>query len=597
MTARSPENLNHAHEIAIVGNDLLLQALPARPVQVSHALLAAGYALVVPASWGDELLAEHATRHVLAVDARPRIYCSCPRVRQRLLATGNELAPHLLALVAPPVAAARYLRSAWPEQALRITYIGNCASADDPAIDRQLAPSALLRQLEVRGIDPTRMPLAFHDVIPPDRSRYWSLPGGCPSPDALREHAAACELRIVGRDDLAQDVVEGLLSGARVVLDLADAVDCACAGAVQLHGAGTSRDAVAALEPPRALRPVLDPEVVVDVEYRHRLTLARDTGPSSNGHEPLAATPVSSAEPVIDVPALTADEVPPPLDDRRRRPLALTPPGIATIGAREGRQPPPQPFVGVVPHTPLAVDVPRSASLVSATHALHRLARTRPGLRVSREGGPSVPRAFAAVRRTPVAIDPSPHQELPVVPSMEDVAAEANPTPVASSMDEVRPERIDAVPDQGSLHLVDPDGGLDEVPPGAIETPEMEPPHHAEDPTTAPDAAPPHPTHADGNPEESSHPEPAGHATVAPGTSADAPTLPAESAEPKGPPVFPSPLKSPRPAASSAAPIRPSRLTPIPSPSPPHPRRLWGLLASVALVIALTLLLFAVFGS
>ncbi|MBL8962114.1 MAG: hypothetical protein JNJ98_19790, partial [Gemmatimonadetes bacterium] len=148
MTARATEySQRPAHEIAIVGSDMLLAALPARPVQVSHALLAAGFSLVVPASWGDELLAEHAVRHMLSGDSRPKVYCACPRIRQRLLAAGDELAPHLIGLVPPPVAAARYLRMAWPNQTLRIVYIGGCEGADDPAIDARITPSEMLARL------------------------------------------------------------------------------------------------------------------------------------------------------------------------------------------------------------------------------------------------------------------------------------------------------------------------------------------------------------------------------------------------------------------------------------------------------------------
>jgi len=41
---------------------MLLAALPGRPVQLAHAILAAGFDLVIPVSWGEEVLAEHALR-------------------------------------------------------------------------------------------------------------------------------------------------------------------------------------------------------------------------------------------------------------------------------------------------------------------------------------------------------------------------------------------------------------------------------------------------------------------------------------------------------------------------------------------------------
>ena len=43
--------------IAIVGNDVLLAVRPATAVQLAHALQRIGFDIVVPASWGDELVA------------------------------------------------------------------------------------------------------------------------------------------------------------------------------------------------------------------------------------------------------------------------------------------------------------------------------------------------------------------------------------------------------------------------------------------------------------------------------------------------------------------------------------------------------------
>src|SRR6185436_19392880 len=48
--------------IVILGTDALLAALPATPVQLAHACLRAGFANVVPASWGDELIASAVLR-------------------------------------------------------------------------------------------------------------------------------------------------------------------------------------------------------------------------------------------------------------------------------------------------------------------------------------------------------------------------------------------------------------------------------------------------------------------------------------------------------------------------------------------------------
>lgn len=563
MTARATEySQRPAHEIAIVGSDMLLAALPARPVQLSHALLAAGFSLVVPASWGDELLAEHAVRHMLSGDSRPKVYCACPRIRQRLLAVGDELAPHLIGLVPPPVAAARYLRKAWPNQSLRIVYIGGCEGADDPAIDARITPSEMLARLDADGIITARLPNAFRDVIPPDRRRYWSLPGGCPAPDALSQHADGRQLHFVGADAYAQELVEGLLSGTPVLLDLADALGCACAGRVDVHGVRASRGEVTALEPPRAPLPVLDPDIVVDVEYRPRLVLSRGTPPARPPeavvHEP-APLPVAELPPappaadVVQLPKAGAetnntDLAPPPLL-AARRPMAVTPPGIAAMAAREGRQPPPQPIIGVKRPEPLAPASPPSPPppTLPAIHALHRVARTRASVRIAREDGVAVPRAFAAMRREVAASEPdegdAAHPAAPALVSVDPPAPESMETVAAETATPPAPEAL--VADVAST-----DDQASAIPeavdiPVAVAIPE-----------------------AIANP---------------------APT-------PEPPALVTAPVETPPPRPSERIRIPTVRVTPIPPPPRAQPRRLRGLVASAALLLALIALVIAVFG-
>lgn len=122
------------YKVALVGNDSLvaaLPALPARPVQFAHAVLAYGFDLALPVSWGEEALAHAALQQLSAGGNKPVIFCACPSVRDRLLSAGSELAPHLISLVAPPVAA----------------------------------------QLSERGISVAAQPTVFDSVVPPDRRR------------------------------------------------------------------------------------------------------------------------------------------------------------------------------------------------------------------------------------------------------------------------------------------------------------------------------------------------------------------------------------------------------------------------------------------
>ncbi len=565
MTARASETSPRApYDIAIVGSDLLLQALPARPVQVSHALLAAGYSLVVPASWGDELLAEFAIRQVVSVDPRPRVYCACPRVRQRLLATGDELAPHLLSLVAPPVACARYLRQAWPDEVLRITYIGECEGGKDPAIDLHLTPTELLQVLELRGIHADRMPTAFRDVIPPDRRRHWSLAGGCPAPEALLVHDPRTELRIVGADAFPQEVVEGLLGGRPVLLDVADALDCACAGALHLHGVTAAREAVTALEPPRSPVPVLDADLRVDLEYRPRLVLSRASRPAT---ERVAPTEVAAATPPAPPPAAEAPvSTPPPAAPPPtlsppvvavRRALAVTPPGVAVTASREeGRPTPPQQLLDsrVIPAG--GADLPSPApDAPSRVQQRHRVARAAARVRGARGDKGIVARAISARRRAASASEPIP--------------SPGEPPP------ESPPQSIDVASGEDSVPVAEPSG-----------FPESRGPEQAASPVdeVAIASAPADATSATDE-------EPTVAATGSPGTPTAAPPPPTAATIPE----TAAPRMSGAIATFTRAPS-PPQFAPIPPPPPARPRRLWGLLATVALIMAITVLLISVFA-
>src|SRR5689334_23610968 len=133
--------------VAIIGNDAVLDAAPATPVQLAHACLRRGFTVAVPASWGDELVATETVRRLASRERGPAVMCVCPFVRSRLLTPGPDLAPFLVSLVSPPVAAARYLRAVYGEAGVQITYIGACPGADDPAIDACLTPDAFLADL------------------------------------------------------------------------------------------------------------------------------------------------------------------------------------------------------------------------------------------------------------------------------------------------------------------------------------------------------------------------------------------------------------------------------------------------------------------
>lgn len=244
--------------VAIIGNDAVLAAAPATPVQLAHACLRRGFTVAVPASWGDELVAGEAVRRLATRERGPAVMCVCPFVRSRLLAPGPDLAPFLVSLVSPPVATARYLRAVYGEHGVHITYIGGCPSATDPIIDAHLTPDAFLADIAEHGIALSEQPLVFDSIVPPDRRRWCSLPGGAPSAEILWSDTDTRTLVEIDRDDISTDLAQHIITREHVLLDLAPSLGCVCSGAVSSLPPRSARVAVTALEPPRALRPVIE---------------------------------------------------------------------------------------------------------------------------------------------------------------------------------------------------------------------------------------------------------------------------------------------------------------------------------------------------
>ena len=281
--------------VAIVGNDVVLAATPATPVQLAHACLRRGFTVAVPASWGDELVAAEALRRLASRDRGPAVMCVCPYVRSRLLAPGPDLAPFLVSLVSPPVATARYLRTLYGDHGVHITYIGASPSAEDETIDARLTPNDFLADLADHGIALSEQPLVFDSIVPPDRRRWCSLPGGVPGAEVLGSETDARMLVEIERDDASTILAQHIIAYEHVLLDLAPSLGCACSGAVGSVPARSARVAVTALEPPRALGPIIDAAAVV--------ALDAPVGPPTLGAgAALIAPPLAApvAEPSLD---------------------------------------------------------------------------------------------------------------------------------------------------------------------------------------------------------------------------------------------------------------------------------------------------------
>ena len=252
--------------VAIIGNDALLAAAPATPVQLAHACLRRGYTVAVPVTWGDELLAAEAVRQLSSRARGPAVMCVCPFVRSRLLAPGPDLAPFLVSLVPPPVATARYLRPVYGDRGVHITYIGACPGADDQSIDARLTPDMFLGELAEHGVSLAEQPLVFDSIVPPDRRRWCSLPGGIPSAEVLWSDTDTRTLVEIERDDVSTDLAQHIIARDHVLLDLAPSLGCSCSGSIPSLTPRSARVAVTALEPPRALGPVIEPSVAIALD-------------------------------------------------------------------------------------------------------------------------------------------------------------------------------------------------------------------------------------------------------------------------------------------------------------------------------------------
>lgn len=382
--------------VVILGNDAQLAARPATPVQLAHACLAAGYRAVIPASWGDELVAAATARLVAGRGPGTTIHCACPHVARRVLAVGTELAPFLLSLVPPPVAAARYVRHFSPG-GVRVTYAGRCPAASDDSIDARLSPEELLAQLAERGIRLEQQSPVFESVIPPDRRRHRSLPGGLPSPETLWAGPRPTIVDMVTAEDLASELADKLLSDTNSLVDVAPFVGCVCTGAVRGATPSEARASVTVMEPPRAPSAVIDEFALGSLELPLPIAARSDADVSvAPAPAPRWQAPAPERAPP---PPPGAAEPPSPSEPAPWRPR-LTPPRVESpIPGLVRRRPAPAPRV-VPGAVPLASDVE----------------------------GRILPRAYVARRRSPrggvpvIPAAPAAETERPIVHSVEPVA-------------------------------------------------------------------------------------------------------------------------------------------------------------------------------
>lgn len=343
--------------IVVLGTDALIAAQPATPVQLAHACLRAGFANVIPASWGDELIAAGVLRRLGQLGNGPAIQCSCPIVAHRLLSVGGDLRPALVPLVSPPVAIARYVRALSQPTRTRITYVGACPGANDDAIDIRMRPDALMAMLAERDIVIEDQPRVFESIIPPDRRRFRSQPGGVPSAEALWNEVGARTLVEIDGEDIVAELAQHLLNGKNVLIDVSLRLGCACSGAAPGVSPKEARAAIVSLEPPRATTTVVEERAPVELDL---------------------PVPAASRTPV-DVTAV-------PPAEPGSRPMPTPPTGVMALGHR------------VSPVRGLSMPPEARPARQSNPGMARPVVGAAP---VTRDGkGKSLPRAYVARRRS-----------------------------------------------------------------------------------------------------------------------------------------------------------------------------------------------------
>ncbi|HUQ84654.1 MAG TPA: hypothetical protein VM076_26120 [Gemmatimonadaceae bacterium] len=279
----------------ILGNDAILAAKPYTTAQLTHACGAAGFDIVVPPSWGDELVARAYLERLAERTEHVVVACACERVRALVPQALND-STACVAVAAPPVAAARYLRAVHSDSLL-VTFVGDCPSASDPSIDARFSAAGFLASLHRQGISLDAQPNEPSVVEAERWRRFESTPGGFP---ALRFLGRAPVNRVL-RETESVDAGRTATGGrSKVLMDMTSLAGCACAA----DGAR-----LVDLEPTRATTPIVVGPRGLDLSAARSPTRGRHT---------LRARKEPVAEPVVP-------PVPPPAPNARPTTAAPTP--------------------------------------------------------------------------------------------------------------------------------------------------------------------------------------------------------------------------------------------------------------------------------
>jgi hypothetical protein len=159
-----------------------------------------------------------------------------------------------------------------------------------------------MNNLAERRAMPADQPKEFDSVLPTDRRRYYSEPGGLPSRQALRQLSNQVDAVELTGDDVITQLAEQLLASSHVLLDISLPLGCHCSGVIQGTSGDVARARVRELEPPRAFGPVVDHAIPLDLDDSLPLAAPEPERVNEMSLPPRAARSVEVAhEPVAEL--------------------------------------------------------------------------------------------------------------------------------------------------------------------------------------------------------------------------------------------------------------------------------------------------------
>ncbi len=230
--------------VAILAPSFVAALPDYRPGQIVAALVELGFDSVVEVAYGAELVAdayaEFMERYEAGEDVgaeAPFISTPCPSVVNYVEKHHPDLMTHMVPIVSPMVALARYLKARARERGDEepfVAFFGPCTSKkaeadwsvagdDDPEV--ALTFRELVRMLETGGIDPITLQDREFDPPHPSLARVFPLSGGLVKSAAMAADVLDSSILVAeGKDDV-EDVIRSIANG-RVDYSFVDLLFC-----------------------------------------------------------------------------------------------------------------------------------------------------------------------------------------------------------------------------------------------------------------------------------------------------------------------------------------------------------------------------------